>query len=102
MEPAVTNEGRHATADEPLLNLVAKKDVEGRKEDAAKSRSDERLQAKMEERDDGRARRYVATVRPSTVAVRYVYTSTGGNQDGAATGSEVPRTGEGDANISTP
>ncbi|KAE9341384.1 hypothetical protein PR003_g10020 [Phytophthora rubi] len=54
----------------------------------------DRLQAKMEERDDGRARRYVATVRPAMAAVRYVHTSTGGNQDGAATGSEVPRTGE--------
>ncbi|KAE9352952.1 hypothetical protein PF008_g5226 [Phytophthora fragariae] len=33
-------------------------------------------------------------------AVRYVHTSTGGNQDGATTGSEVPRTGEGDVAMS--
>ncbi|KAE9309997.1 hypothetical protein PR003_g20370 [Phytophthora rubi] len=71
------------------------KDVEGRKEDAAESRSGERLQAEMEERDEGRVRWLMATARPAMAALRYVHVSTGGNQDGAATGSEVPRTGEG-------
>uniref|UniRef100_H3H7L3 Uncharacterized protein n=1 Tax=Phytophthora ramorum TaxID=164328 RepID=H3H7L3_PHYRM len=82
-EPARNSDALMRAANRPNpIGYLVREDAQD--DNVMESGGDAWFRAEMKMRDDGRARRYVATVRPAMAAMRYVRTGTITKEDGTA------------------